>query len=96
MKARHKDTGEIIQLAEEGIISSDGRHFCWYQLDLIPEERDNFVITNDPNERFGIIQEIFGHLDSIITNSERMTSGELIPYLKLGVFLLKIDKKDSL
>lgn len=40
MKARHKDTGEIIQLAEEGIISSDGRHFCWYQVELLPEPID--------------------------------------------------------
>jgi len=40
MKARHKDTGEIIQLAEEGIISSDGRRFCWYQVELLPEPID--------------------------------------------------------
>lgn len=40
MKARHKDTGEIIELAEEGIISSDGRRFCWYQVELIPEPID--------------------------------------------------------
>ena len=42
MKARHKDTGEIIELAEEGIISSDGRRFCWYQVELIPEPIDDF------------------------------------------------------
>lgn len=42
MKARHKDTGEIIQLAEEGVISSDGRHFCWYQVELLPEPIDEF------------------------------------------------------
>lgn len=40
MKARHKDTGEIIELAEEGIISRDGRRFCWYQVELIPEPID--------------------------------------------------------
>lgn len=40
MKARHKDTGEIIELAEEGITSCDGRHFCWYQVELIPEPID--------------------------------------------------------
>jgi len=40
MKARHKDTGEIIELAEEGIISHDGRRFCWYQVELIPEPID--------------------------------------------------------
>lgn len=40
MKARHKDTGEIIELAEEGIISCDGRRFCWYQVELIPEPID--------------------------------------------------------
>ena len=42
MKARHKDTGEIIELAEEGIISHDGRRFCWYQVELIPEPIDEF------------------------------------------------------
>lgn len=42
MKARHKDTGEIIELAEEGIISCDGRRFCWYQVELIPEPIDDF------------------------------------------------------
>ena len=40
MKARHKDTGEIIELAEEGIISRNGRRFCWYQVELIPEPID--------------------------------------------------------
>ena len=40
MKARHKDTGEIIELAEEGILSSDGRRFCWYQVELLPEPID--------------------------------------------------------
>lgn len=40
MKARHKDTGEIIELAEEGIISCDGRRFCWYQVEIIPEPID--------------------------------------------------------
>lgn len=40
MKARHKDTGEIIDLAEEGIITHDGRRFCWYQVELIPEPID--------------------------------------------------------
>ena len=40
MKARHKDTGEIIELAEEGIISHDGRRFCWYQVELLPEPID--------------------------------------------------------
>lgn len=40
MRARHKDTGEIIELAEEGIISRDGRRFCWYQVELIPEPID--------------------------------------------------------
>ena len=40
MKARHKDTGEIIELAEEGIISCDGRRFCWHQVELIPEPID--------------------------------------------------------
>lgn len=40
MKARHKDTGEIIELAEQGIISHDGRGFCWYQVELIPEPID--------------------------------------------------------
>lgn len=40
MMARHKDTGEIIELAEEGIISHDGRHFCWHQVELIPEPID--------------------------------------------------------
>ena len=40
MKARHKDTGEIIELAEEGIISHDGRRFCWYQVELLPEPND--------------------------------------------------------
>lgn len=42
MKARHKDTGEIIELAEEGIISCDGRRFCWYQVELVPEPIDDF------------------------------------------------------
>ena len=42
MKARHKDTGEIIELAEEGIISCDGRRFCWYQVELSPEPIDDF------------------------------------------------------
>ncbi len=42
MKARHKDTGEIIELAEEGIISCDGRRFCWYQVELITEPIDDF------------------------------------------------------
>ena len=41
MKARHKDTGEIIELAEQGIISHDGRRFCWYQVELIPEPIDD-------------------------------------------------------
>ncbi len=40
MKARLKDTGEIIELAEQGIISHDGRRFCWYQVELIPEPID--------------------------------------------------------
>lgn len=40
MIARHKDTGEIVELAEEGIISRDGRRFCWYQVELIPEPID--------------------------------------------------------
>lgn len=40
MKARHKDTGEIIDLAEEGIITHDGRRFCWHQVELIPEPID--------------------------------------------------------
>ena len=40
MMARLKDTGEIIDLAEEGIISHDGRRFCWYQVELIPEPID--------------------------------------------------------
>ena len=42
MKARHKDTGEIIELAEQGIISHDGRRFCWNQVELIPEPIDEF------------------------------------------------------
>lgn len=40
MKARHKDTGEIIELAEQGIVSHDGRRFCWSQVELIPEPID--------------------------------------------------------
>lgn len=42
MKARHKDTGEIIELAEQGIVSHDGRRFCWNQVELIPEPIDEF------------------------------------------------------
>lgn len=42
MKARHKDTGEIIELAQEGIISCDGRRYCWHQVELIPEPIDDF------------------------------------------------------
>lgn len=45
MKARHKDTGEIIELAEEGIISRDGRRFCWYQVELIPEPIDESKVS---------------------------------------------------
>jgi len=41
MKARIKETGEIIDLAEQGIISHDGRRFTWYQVDLIPERNDD-------------------------------------------------------
>ena len=40
MKARLKDTGEIIELAEEGIISHDGRRYCWHQVELLPEPVD--------------------------------------------------------
>lgn len=40
MKARHKDTGEIIELTEEGIISCNGRKYCWHQVELLPEPVD--------------------------------------------------------
>lgn len=40
MKAKHRETGEIFDLAEEGIIARDGRHFCWHQVDLLPEPID--------------------------------------------------------
>ena len=40
MKARHKDTGEIIELTEEGIISCNGRKYCLHQVELLPEPID--------------------------------------------------------
>lgn len=69
MKARHKDTGEIIELAEEGIIAHDGRHFCWYQVELIPEPIDevkSFLPANLDNAEFEYAQS----LDGIPANQE--------------------------
>jgi hypothetical protein len=41
MKARIKETGEIIDLAQE-VIGHKGERFQWFQLELIPELYDEF------------------------------------------------------
>lgn len=41
MKARIKETGEIIDLAQE-VIGHKGERFQWFQLELIPEPYDEF------------------------------------------------------
>ena len=41
MKARNKETGEIIDLAQE-VIGHKGERFQWFQLELIPEPYDEF------------------------------------------------------
>ena len=51
MKAKLKETGEVIDLAEEGIIARDGRRFAWYQVDLIPEPMDRFCYPAKPMEK---------------------------------------------
>lgn len=41
MKARIKETGEIVDLAQE-VIGHKGERFQWFQLELIPEPYDEF------------------------------------------------------
>lgn len=41
MKARIKETGEIVDLAQE-VIGHKGERFQWFQLELIPEQYDEF------------------------------------------------------
>jgi len=41
MKARIKETGEIVDLAQE-VIGHKGERFQWFQLKLIPEPYDEF------------------------------------------------------
>ena len=81
MKARHKDTGEIIELAEEGIISCDGRRFCWYQVELIPEPIDDFKPSLPDNldeaaRKYGHEEPILpeGYNDGDIPFYERWTA----------------------
>lgn len=41
MKARIKETGEIIDLAQE-VRGHKGESFQWFQIELIPEQYDEF------------------------------------------------------
>lgn len=78
MKARHKDTGEIIELAEEGIISCDGRRFCWYQVELVPEPIDDFK----PSLPSGLDEAAVGYANRLATDA---IDHELIKgYFKAG------------
>ena len=67
MKAKVIETGEIIDLAEEGIIAKDGRHFCWYQVDLIPEPIDEHLVLTDSENDVTIP---FGVADSELSGFE--------------------------
>lgn len=69
MKARHKDTGEIIELAEEGIISCDGRRFCWHQVELIPEPIDEFKPSSLPSN---LDEAADAYSENILANGEDM------------------------
>ena len=44
MMAIHKDTGEVIRMADE-VRAADGRGFQWYQLIFLPEPVDEFKVT---------------------------------------------------
>lgn len=50
MRARIKDTNEVIDIAEQGIIACDGRRFTWYQVELIPEKVDDFSLSTNPTD----------------------------------------------
>ena len=43
MKAKVKDSGEIIDLAEKGVVVHDGRRFAWHHVELLPESDDDIV-----------------------------------------------------
>lgn len=46
MIAIHKETGEVIQMAQE-VRAADGRCFQWYQLLFCPEPIDDFSVVNN-------------------------------------------------
>lgn len=48
MIAIHKETGEVIRMADE-VMAADGRGFQWYQLIFHPEPVDEFKVTKRKN-----------------------------------------------
>ena len=88
MKARHKDTGEIIELAEEGIISCDGRRFCWYQVELIPEPIDECkpsLSSNLDEAAKKIVIQLHPSMEYSAVLGDQLTMGELVELVKAGV-----------
>lgn len=87
MKARLKDTGEIIELAEEGIISCDGRRFCWYQVELIPEPIDECkpsIPSNLDEAAKKIVIQLHPSMEYSAVLGDHLTMGELVELVKSG------------
>lgn len=87
MKALHKDTGEIIQLAEEGVISSDGRRFCWYQVELLPEPIDEVqpsLPDNLDEAAREIVIKMHPCMEDCAILGDRLTRGQLMALVKAG------------
>lgn len=87
MKARLKDTGEIIELAEEGIISCDGRRFCWYQVELIPEPIDECkpsLPSNLDEAAKKIVIQLHPSMEYSAVLGDQLTMGELVELVKAG------------
>ena len=76
MQARHRDTGEIIDLAEEGIIAHDGRRFCWYQVDLLPEPIDE---QGETAEGLVVCNELtHGYKDIVMSIPKSLNVGDKV------------------
>ena len=88
MKAIHRDTGEIIELAEEGITARDGRHFCWYQVDLLPEPIDE---QGETVEGLVVCDELtHGYKDIVMSIPKSLNVGD-----KVILTIRKVNRKTN-